>query len=122
MVTVLVILQSSIKSTGYDIGRVDFPLSKLLLFENKKTENIRPRKNADCTECSIVLLKNEYGAKIFEFVGGVKELHLPNASNKTKNPYIRKKPRTLEHCRTINEILITFLDKVQCNQRVTREI
>jgi hypothetical protein len=70
MIMVLVILQSSIKSTGYGIGRVDFPLSKLLLFENKKTENIRPRKNADCTECSIVLLKNEYGAKISEFVGG----------------------------------------------------
>jgi hypothetical protein len=38
-------------------------------------------------------------------------MHLPNASLKVKNPKIVKNVGTLEHCRTINEILITFLDK-----------
>ena len=39
-------------------------LLELLLFEKKKTENIRPSKNADCTECSNVLYIIENGAKI----------------------------------------------------------
>jgi len=33
-----------------------------------------------------------------------------------ENPHFQKKAGTLEHYRTINKILITFLDKVQWNQ------
>ena len=53
------ILQSVIKSMGYDVEGVNFLLLILLLFEKKKISNIRSRKNADCTECSIVLCLNE---------------------------------------------------------------
>jgi len=43
-------------------------------------------------------------------------MHLPNASFEVKNPHNVKNAGTLEHCRTINEILITFFEEVQYNQ------
>jgi len=104
------------------MGRVEFLLLKLLLFENKKIENIRPRKNADCTECSIVLCLRENGAEMRDIILEILVMHLPRGSNKMKNPQIQKKAGTLEHFRTINKILTTFLDKVQCNQWVTSDL
>lgn len=49
-------------------------------------------------------------------------LHLPRGALEVKNPNMLKNVGTLEHYRTINKILITFLDKTQCNQQVTRDL
>ena len=45
MATVLVVGESSMKSTSYDFLSV----VNVVIVRKKKIENIRPRKNADCT-------------------------------------------------------------------------